>query len=140
MSFGVGGCLYRWIRDFLFQRSIKVVINGCESSSGLLNAGVPQGSILGPTLFLIFINDLSEVVSSQVHMFADDTTISAVVPTIRQRAAVSDTLSSDLTEVDNWAKNWLVAFNVKKTQLLGISRKKVKDNCVVRFMDEVLKF
>src|SRR5277367_5043653 len=86
MSAGIGGYVYRWIHDFLNDRYIRVVINGRESSAASINAGVPQGSILGPTLFLIFINDITQVLSSTVCMFADDTTISALVPNIKSRS------------------------------------------------------
>jgi ribonuclease P/MRP protein subunit RPP40 len=63
---------------FLIRSFDQVVLNGQVSSTAKINAGVPQGSILGPTLFLVFINDLSNVVQSQINMFADDTTLSAV--------------------------------------------------------------
>ena len=79
MSCGIGGRLYRWLRSFLQNRSIKVVVNGSVSSAGCINAGVPQGSILGPTLFLVFINDLSENITSDVDMFADDNYLSCCV-------------------------------------------------------------
>ena len=82
MSFGIGGHFYWWMCDFLLNRSIKVIVNGCESTMGRINAGVPQGSILDPTLFLVFINDLSTAVSSQINMFADDTTTSEAVPNL----------------------------------------------------------
>ncbi|HYT44133.1 MAG TPA: reverse transcriptase family protein [Methylomirabilota bacterium] len=95
MSAGVGSHVYRWICDFLNDHSIRVTVNGRESSAASINAGVPQGSILGPTLFLIFINDLSQVISSSVSMFADDTTISAIVSNTKSRSKVADTLCND---------------------------------------------
>jgi hypothetical protein len=75
MSFGVGGRLYRWIRDFLTCRQQRVVLSGQTSSWSKINAGVPQGSILGPTLFLVFINDLTDEVENHIDFFADDTTL-----------------------------------------------------------------
>jgi len=139
MSAGVGGYVYRWIRDFLNDRFIRVVVNGRESSAVSINAGVPQGSILGPTLFLIFINDLSQVLSSTVCMFADDTTISAIVPNIKSRNDVASILSNDLRNVEAWAESWLVKFNAKKTQLMTISRKINKDKNKICFLGETLK-
>src|SRR6266566_156778 len=109
-------------------------------SAASINAGVPQGSILGPTLFLIFINDLSQVISSSVSMFADDTTISAIVPNTKSRSEVADTLCNDLLNVETWAANGLVKFNAKKTQLMTISRKKTtKDNIKISFLGDTLK-
>ena len=61
--------------SFLRSKNIKVVLNGTSSKEYPINAGVPQGSVLGPTLFLIFINDLSDGLFSRVGIFADDTTI-----------------------------------------------------------------
>src|SRR6266853_4044034 len=139
MSAGVGGYVYRWIRDFLNDRFIRVVVNGRESSAASINASVPQGSILGPTLFLIFINDLSHMISSQVCMFADDTTISAVVPDLKSRDRVTDVICADLSNVQNWSESWLVKFNAKKIQLLTISRKAHKDIGKIGFIGKTIK-
>ena len=72
--------MYYLIYDFLSNHSIRVAVNGRKSSAASINARVPQGSILGPTLFLIYINDLLQVISSTVNIFVDDTTNSAIVP------------------------------------------------------------
>ena len=92
MSVGVGSYVYRWIRAFLADRYIKVVVNGSESSAAYINACIPQGSIFGPTLFLIFINDLSQVISSDICMFADDTTLSATINNANHRDGVCSML------------------------------------------------
>jgi hypothetical protein len=138
MSFGIGGSLYRWIREFLTHRFIKVVLNGCHSALGLVNSGVPQGSILGPTLFLMFINDLSNAIRSDINMFADDTTISVVNPSVSSRSSTVRSLNKDLEKIESWAERWLVTFNAKKTQLLQISRKRETDNSVVSFLSQTL--
>ena len=70
---GISGNLLKLLRDFLYCRKQRVVLNGQNSSWENVNAGVPQGSILGPLLFLIYINDLSNGVSSNCKLFADDT-------------------------------------------------------------------
>ncbi len=140
MSVGIGGCVYRWMRAFLQNRSIRVILDGQQSASAYINAGVPQGSILGPTLFLIFINDLLDSIKNQVHMFADDTTISAIIPNQQdKKAQVNRNFQSDLHTMEEWAETWLVTFNAKKTQLLTISRKKVKEqNPSIKFVNENL--
>ena len=74
-SYGIKGRVYSVLKSFLTGRSMKVVLNGQSSNIYLINAGVPQGSVLGPTLFLIFINDLpDDVLASFIDMFADDIT------------------------------------------------------------------
>ena len=75
-SYGICGNIYAIIKSFLSGRSLKVVVNGQSSESHSINAGVPQGSILGPTLFLLFINDLPNLfIESLVDIYADDSTL-----------------------------------------------------------------
>ena len=97
---GISGNLLKLLRDFLYCRKQRVVLNGQNSSWENVNAGVPQGSILGPLLFLIYINDLSNGVSSNCKLFADDTSLFSVVNNIQSSAA---TLRNDLTVISNWA-------------------------------------
>ena len=82
---GIGGNLLSWLISFISGRSQRVVIDGQQSSSLPVGAGVPQGSILGPTLFLLFINDLQEVINNELVMFADDTTLNSVVDNNKDR-------------------------------------------------------
>ena len=114
-----------------------VYFNGQESTAGYFNAGVSQGSILGPTLFLVFINDLANAVTNQVNMFADDTTISVIVPSTKHRGEITDCLNNDLKSIERWANDWIVNFNAKKTQLLNISRKSEQDVSNVYFLNEI---
>ena len=72
---GIHGHVLSWIRAFLGSRALRVVIDGEESDSIPVTSGVPQGSVLGPILFLVYINDLPNEVRSQVRLFADDTAL-----------------------------------------------------------------
>ena len=75
-SYGIAGNVFSIIKSFLSDRFIRVVVDGQKSEAHSINAGVPQGSILGPTLFLIYINDLpNHILTSFVDIYADDTTI-----------------------------------------------------------------
>ena len=111
------------LRDFLSCRKQRVVLNGQHSSWDNVTAGVPQGSILGPLLFLIYVNDLPNNLSSNCKLFADDTSLFSVVNNIHTSAA---TLSQDLNGITNWAFQWKMIFNPdlsKQAQEVIFSRK-----------------
>ena len=94
--------------DFLKDRKQRVVLNGQNSTWVNAAAGVPQGSILGPLLFLIYINDLSENLVSNPKLFADDTPFFSV---IFDKALSAKTLNDDLNKINNWAFQWKMSFN-----------------------------
>ena len=97
---GISGKLLDILSDFLSDRKQRVVLNGQKSTWENVNAGVPQGSILGPLLFLIYINDLSGNLSSKAKLFADDTSLFNVVHDINTSA---NGVNNDLKKVSNWA-------------------------------------
>ena len=107
-NYGVEGDFYNILKNYLQNRKQKVVLNGQYSSWLDINAGVPQGSVLGPLLFLIYINDLPENLVSVSKLFADDTSIFSTVSDINKS---SEDLNQDLSTVNNWAFQWKMAFN-----------------------------
>ena len=115
---GARGNILSWIKAFLTGRSQTVVLEGESSSVIPVNSGVPQGSVLGPLLFLLYINDLLENIHSQVRLFADDT---AVYITINNHSD-SDTLQHDLDILQTWERLWDMDFNLSKCQVLHISK------------------
>ena len=96
-----------------------------SSQEYLINAGVPQGSILGPTLFLLYINDLPDEVICDIAIYADDTTLYSKcdrVSNLWQQLELAFELESDLRDNVHWGKKWLVDFNAGKTQLVSFDR------------------
>ena len=101
------------MRDFLNERRQRVVLNGQASTWTNVTTGVPQGSILGPLLFLIYINDLSEGLSTNTKLFADDTSLFSVIHDSQTSANV---LNKDLEMIHNWAFQWKMNFNRDPTK------------------------
>ena len=99
---------------------MRVVVNGQSSKVFGINAEVPQGSVLGPTLFLLFINDLPDsVIRSFINIFADDTTIYGLTSKNLNHSDLASNLSSDLSVPVQWGNNWFVKFNPSKTKLIS---------------------
>lgn len=109
-GYGITGNLLGWIKNFLNERKQKVVLNGAESNWSHVTSGIPQGSVLGPILFTIYINDLPDVVDNIAKLFADDTKVYAVVNNIEEQ----DTLQKDLDNLVDWSDKWLLKFNKSK--------------------------
>ena len=118
--YGVNSSTLTWIASFLKDRSQVVVVNGSSSSSVPVKSGVPQGSVLGPCLFLAFINDLPENLSSTSRLFADDT---AVYGTVNNYVDAAE-LQQDLLRLEEWERNWEMMFHPAKCVTLPITRKR----------------
>ena len=108
-SIGISGTPLKLIESFLSGRYQCVLLNGQASSWSPVLAGVPQGSILGPFFFLIYINDFSHNLSSTVKLFADDTSVSSIVHDIDSS---TKQLNDDLKKISAWAYQWKMSFNL----------------------------
>ena len=117
---GVGGNLLEWIKSYLSNRRQRVVIGGATSEWKYLEAGVPQGSILGPLLFLIYISDITDNISSNMNLFADD---SCLMETFTDITAAFTKLNNDLAKLTTWAAQWLVIFSEPKTVYMLVSNR-----------------
>jgi hypothetical protein len=119
-EFGISGLVHDWLSDYLTNRYQKVVIGGEESSSKIINAGVPQGSILGPLLFLVFINDIINDLENDIFLFADDASLMKIFNDIN---VASTSINRDLQRLSQWSETWRVCFNLIKTVFMIISKK-----------------
>jgi hypothetical protein len=117
---GIEGDLFEWLTDYLTNRKIRAVINGQKSDWQSTMAGVPQGSILGPLLFLVFINDITLNIESDIHLFADDTSLMDIID---NHVLSYAKLNRDLNRLSTWATKWMVTFNATKTVYLQVTRK-----------------
>lgn len=122
-TIGIRDPLLGWLTSYLSQRKQRVVIDGQSSNWSTVSAGVPQGSVLGPLLFLIYINDVTENLKSDCLLYADDTSLFDIVD---DPATSSQKLNNDLSEIKDWARKWLVTINPSKTECMTFSAKRIK--------------
>jgi hypothetical protein len=106
-GYGIQSKLIQWISDFLHGRTEYVNVNGCTSETVQETSGVPQGSVLGPTLFVYYINDLPSMVDCDIKMFADDTQTYSVVNSVKQK----ENLQKCINKLTKWTDDWLLKFN-----------------------------
>ena len=119
-SYGISGQILKWLQNFLDGRRQRVVLNGRQSEWKQVLSGVPQGSILGPILFIIFINDLPEVVGSMCKIFADDCKLYGSISS----RADQDQLQEDINRLCQWSDDWLLKFNVRKCKVVTFGTQK----------------
>ena len=130
---GIAGNLLNWFIDYLSNRKQRVTFSVVKSYWNSLKAGVPQGSIIGALLFLLYINDIVKDIGSNIRLFADETSLYIVVedPTFAPTL-----LNFDLEKSSTMGKTWLVSFNLFKTESLLESRKVNKPDHSSSFMSE----
>ena len=113
-SCGITGQVQRWIKSFLQGRRQRVRVGEAVSGWKKVTSGIPQGSVLGPTLFVLFINDLPQVVESRVALFADDTKVFREIQSDEDR----EKLQQDIDELLIWSKKWQLPFNESKCKVM----------------------
>ena len=118
--YGVRGKNLQWIASFLHNRSQRVVLDGLQSTAVNVESGVPQGSVLGPCLFLYYINDLPDKLSSPVRLFADDAITYLTIENDQQ----ANQLQGDLNRIGEWSDSWMMELNTKKCHVITVSRKR----------------
>ena len=123
-SYGIDGNTLKWIENYLDDRFKRVILDGFYSSFKHISASVPRGSVLGPFLFLLYINDIADNLVNNIRLFADETSLFIEVDYDPNVAAMS--LTSDLDKIDTWASSWGVHFNPSKTCNINFSRSSFK--------------
>ena len=124
-SYEISGQIFGLISSFLSNKQLRVVLDGKSSQEYPVNAGVPQGSILGLKLFLLYINDLPDDVICNIAIYADDNTLYSKfdqTSDLWKQLELASELESDLRNTVDWGRKWLVDFNAGKTQLVLFNR------------------
>jgi Reverse transcriptase (RNA-dependent DNA polymerase)/Endonuclease-reverse transcriptase len=137
-GYGIKGPVMNWIEDFLVGRRQRVGVGGTFSGWMQVMSGVPQGSVLGPVLFVCYINDMPDTVRSFLYMYADDTKMFRRIDSDLDRIA----LQQDLNRLAEWAQKWQLRFNVGKCHIMHIGGKGVSGQYVMKtetFGEQILE-
>ena len=133
----IDGNLLVWLSNYLSNKHQRVLLQSSASSFTLVTAGVPQGSVLGPLLFLIFVNDTSESSLSLARLFADEKSLYYSAASIND---IEGIINRDLALISAWAKQWLITFDPNKTEAIFFSLRKNDDLPKLIFQDTVMLF
>ena len=117
-SVGINTETLNWIKAFLSDRVQQICVNGSNSTRKPVTSGIPQGSVLGPILFVLYINDLPSNILSDVYMFADDTKIFNIIKSPEDQ----ETLQNDLDTLSMWSDKWLLKFHPEKCKVMHLGK------------------
>ena len=134
---GIEGNILNWLSNYLSHRKQRVTLQSTASSLKPVTAGVPQGSVLGPLLFLIYVNDISDSLLSLTRLFADDSSLYYSATSIND---IEGIVNHDLALISAWAKQWLVTFNPNKTEAVLFSLKNNDNLPKLVFQDTDITF
>ena len=126
-SYGISGQLLSWIQTFLSDRLQRVTVDGCYSDWSKVTSGIPQGSVLGPTLFVMFVNDLPDVTCSHTQLYADDAKIYSSV----HSQTSCHTLQCDLNNISTWSSEWQLPLNSQKCKILHLGHNNPNQNYIM---------
>ena len=118
---GIGGSFLNILIEFLSNRKQRVVVDGHYGEWSNVISGVPQGSVLGPLLFILYTHDMWFGLENLLVAYADDATLIAVVPSSAERHLVSESLNRDLAKISAWCSLWGMKLNPSKTQSMIVS-------------------
>ena len=118
-QYGITGPAHRWLTNLLKKRKMRVTLEAESSQQVTIDSGAPQGTLLGPILFLCHINDLPDAVKSSVRLFADDCLLYREINSQNDH----NKLQKDLENLEEWAENWGMRFNATKCYFMSIKKK-----------------
>ena len=118
--YGIINHTLSWIGAFIYNRTQTTVVNGVHSSYVEVTSGVPQGSVLGPMLFVLYINDINNAITSQIKLFANDCVLCRNIRNQNDQVI----LQNDLDTISSWAEKWLMELNINKCSFLSITLKR----------------
>ena len=118
-AYGIKGNLLKWIKDFLSSRKQRVVLGGRKSEWQNVTSGIPQGSVLGPILFTIFINDMPDVVHSCMKLFADDAKVFRAIESFEDISLIQE----DIDKLLRWSEKWQLPLNINKCKCIHYGKK-----------------
>ena len=142
-AYGIRSHLFNWVKDFLSDRSQAVCVEGKLSDWKPVTCGVPQGCVLSPTLFILFMNDLPDCIydtyntSSVVYIYADDTVLQTTVSTTDE---ITQNQNMALSKISKWGKSWGMHFNANKTIGLFFSRSLETPKDLIIFEDQPVAY
>ena len=134
--YGIDDPLLTWLDNFLNNRQQRVAIRGTYSDWSMVKSGVPRGTIIGPILFLIYVNDITDNINSTVKPFADDTKTYRVINDPRRDAT---TLQAHLNNLSIWATKWQLSFNPSKCEIMRMTHNRDSSTPNYTFCGKVLK-
>ena len=139
--FGLKGNVLKWFKSYLENRTQRVKFNGRLSNAIRVDLGVPQGSVLGPLLFLLYINDITDVISDKcvIRLFADD---ALIYTTGHSSQEISDKLNEQIMKVETWLDKNRLTVNISKTKIMvirGVRRRAVEEVVKVKMNDQILE-
>ena len=135
--YGIRGSIWKWIQNWLMNRTQKVVVDGESAQPARVISGVPQGTVLGPLMFLVYINDIASHIdsSTRIRLFADDCLLYRVIRTSND----NDILQTDLTSLYKWSIKWQMSFNTSKCKTLRVTTKRHPIVCTYSMGNEILE-
>ena len=135
-SFGFNGIFHSCLGSYLNNRKQVLLLNNTVANEGFINVGVPQGSVLGPLLFVLYIYDIADNLESLARLFADNTSLSySSTSTID----IETKINHDLERLQGWSEKWLTTFNPTKTEVLIISNSENGSDMNLRFNNSRLE-
>ena len=117
-SYNINEDIINWIKAYLENRVQRVRVNSCFSNWANVVSGIPQGSILGPLLFIIYINELPNICDSHLFLYADDAKVYRQIFNSQDK----ENLQNDLIKLNSWADNWLIKLNISKCKKVSFGR------------------